>query len=198
MSKAKPTACYIRTSTTDQHGKSQRRELERWLESQGIAAETVEWYFDHGECGDDLNRPDFERLGKDVLACRRKTVVTFKLDRLSRSLRDGVGLLCGWCERGLRVVSITEGVDFSGVVGRMIGALLFGLAELEQQGRRERQRAGIAAAKELGVYKGRAAGTTKATPRRAAELKRQGLTKSEIAAALGVTTRTVERYLKAV
>jgi DNA invertase Pin-like site-specific DNA recombinase len=66
---------------------------------------------------------------------------------------------------------------------------------MEQQTRRERQAAGIAVAKQEGKYKGRKAGTTKATPARARQLRKQGLTDDEIASALSVTRRTVQRYL---
>lgn len=45
------------------------------------------------------------------------------------------------------------------------------------------------------AYQGRKPGTTKAAPRRARELSCRGLTTAEIANALGVTERTVFRYL---
>ena len=97
--------------------------------------------------------------------------------------------------RGLRVVSVTQQIDFNGAMGKMLAAVLLGLAEMEQEVRRERQACGIAAAKERGVYKGRQRGTTKSQPRRATELCQQGLTLIEVAAALGVSTRTARRYL---
>ena len=59
----------------------------------------------------------------------------------------------------------------------------------------ERQKAGIEAAKARGVYTGRAVGSTKANPGRARELKKKGLSMDEIATALGVSARTVTRYL---
>ena len=59
-----------------------------------------------------------------------------------------------------------------------------------------RQAAGIAA-KERGVYSGRQAGTTKAKPARAAKLRERGMTDNEIATALGVSRRTIQRYLNA-
>ena len=65
----------------------------------------------------------------------------------------------------------------------------------EEEVRRERQRAGIDAAKDRGVYQGRKAGTTKAKPERARELAGRGLKHGEIATALGVSRRTVIRYL---
>ena len=60
---------------------------------------------------------------------------------------------------------------------------------------RERQAAGIAAAKNRGVYRGRQKGTTKARPRRALALRSLGLTVPEISNALQVSERTVFRYL---
>ena len=89
-------------------------------------------------------------------------VVVWKLDRLSRRQRDGVDLLADWCDRGVRVVAVTQQIDLSGAVGRMVASVLFGLAEIESEYRRERQAAGIAVAKERGIYRGRRPGTTKA------------------------------------
>ena len=77
----------------------------------------------------------------------------------------------------------------------MLAAVLLGVAEMEQEARRERQRAGIEAAKERGVYKGRQSGTTKAKPSRAHSLASKGLTHAEIATSLGISRRTVIRYL---
>jgi hypothetical protein len=73
-------------------------------------------------------------------------------------------VLCDWCDKGLRVVSVTQQIDFNGTVGKMLGAVLLGIAQMEQETRRERQAAGIAEAKKAGKYKGRKPGTTKATP----------------------------------
>ena len=60
-------------------------------------------------------------------------VVVWKLDRISRRQRDGVNLLAEWCERGVRVVAVTQQIDLSGAVGRMVASVLFGLAEIESE-----------------------------------------------------------------
>ena len=73
-------------------------------------------------------------------------------------MRDGINTLCDWCDRGLRVISVTQCIDFGGMVGKMIASVLFAVAEMEQETRRERQRAGIDAAKDRGVYRGRQRG----------------------------------------
>jgi len=77
----------------------------------------------------------------------------------------------------------------------MLAAVLLGVAEMEQETRRERQRAGIDAARERGVYTGRKPGSTRARPKRAAELRAKGLTVDEVALAMNVSGRTVRRYL---
>ncbi|MDB5352391.1 MAG: hin 6 [Planctomycetota bacterium] len=93
------------------------------------------------------------------------------------------------------MVVVTQQIDLGGAVGRMVASVLFGLAEIELEYRRERQAAGIAVAKRRGAYHGRQKGTTKAKPGRARQLRDQGLSVAEIAKALAVSDRSVFRYL---
>jgi DNA invertase Pin-like site-specific DNA recombinase len=188
-------AVYVRVSTIGQNEAGQRREIQRWLDGNGIT--DVRWFVDKAT-GDNLNRPAFEKMQSAIFHGEVKTVVIWKLDRLSRSLRDGIAVLCDWCDRGMRVVSVTQQIDFNGTIGKMVASVLLGVAEMEQQTRKERQKAGIEAAKERGVYIGRKQGTTNGKPQRARELREKGLTHNEIAESLGVSRRTVFRYLDSV
>jgi len=188
------TACYIRVSTVGQNADGQRREIEAWLAAHGI--KDAEFFTDK-KTGDNLDRPAFKRLQAAIFAGTVKTVIVWKLDRLSRSLRDGINTLADWCERGIRVVSVTQQLDFSGAVGKMLAAVFLGIAEMEQETRRERQAIGIKNAKARGQYLGRKAGTTKARPERAQKLRERGLTVEEIASALQVSRRTAFNYLAA-
>jgi len=192
------TAVYVRVSTVGQNEAGQRMEIDRWLDGNGFDHSKVLYYVDK-ESGDTLNRPAFEKLQADIFNGLIHAVVVYKLDRLSRKLRDGLNVLCEWCDRKLRVVSVSQQIDFNGTVGKMIAAVLLGIGEMEQETRRERQAAGIAAAKERGIYTGRPRGATKAgiDTRRASQLREQGLTHAEIAQALGVSVSSVRRYLKA-
>jgi DNA invertase Pin-like site-specific DNA recombinase len=193
--KSKAVAAYVRVSTVGQNEAGQRAEIERWLAGNGIEPAGVRWFVDK-RTGDTLKRPAFEQLQGAIFAGEAGSVVVYKLDRLSRSLRDGINVICDWCDRGLRVVAVTQQIDLSGTVGRMIAAVLLGVAEMEQETRRERQRAGIDVAKRAGVYKGRKVGSTKAKPERAARLRAKGLSIDEIAASLGVSRPTVFVYLR--
>ena len=190
-------AVYVRVSTASQNETGQRREILKWLAGNGIDAYEAQWYVDK-ESGDTLNRPEFEQLQQDVFSGAIKTIVVFKIDRISRSLRDGINVLCDWCKQGIRVVSVTQQLDFSGPTGQMIAAVLFAVAEMEQQTRRDRQAAGIEAAKERGAYKGRRKGAFKTgvKPEKAVKLREKGLTQEEIARAMGVSVSSVSRYLK--
>ena len=185
---------YLRVSTTDQNTNSQKAEIEKYLASNGIAADSVTWFEDQ-ETGTTLKRLAFERLQAHIFAGKIKTVIVWKLDRLSRNLRDGVNVLADWAEKGLKIVVVTQQLELNGVIGRTIAALLLGLAEIEHGHIKERQKAGIAAAKARGAYKGRQPGTRKASPERARELATKGNKPAEIAAALGISKRTVMRYL---
>lgn len=185
-------AAYIRVSTVGQNEAGQRAEIRKWAEGNGFA--DVRYYVDK-ESGDTLDRPALQRLRADIFAGKIKTVVVWKLDRLSRSLIDGLNLLADWCERGIRVVSVTQQLDFNGTMGKMLAAIFLAIGEMEQQTRRERQAAGIAVAKQAGKYRGRKPGTLKADAARAVDLRRRSLKDDEIASALGITRRTVQRYL---
>ena len=187
-------ACYVRVSTRRQKDDSQRAEIEKWLDANGIDRSQVKWYADK-ESGKFLKRPEFDRLQADIFHGKVKVVICWKLDRLSRRLRDGVNLLADWCERGLKIVVVTQQIELNGPVGRMIAAVMLGLAEIELEYRRERQAAGIQVAKKKGSYKGRKKGTTKSKPDRAKELRDKGLKVAEIAQALGVSERTAFRYM---
>ncbi|TWT31108.1 DNA-invertase hin [Posidoniimonas corsicana] len=188
------TAVYIRVSTVGQNEAGQKAEIERWLKGHGITDAT--FYVDK-KSGDNLNRPSFEQLQKAVFAGEVKTIVCYKLDRLSRSLKDGINTLVSWIEAGVRVVSVTQQLDFSGATGQLVASVLFAVAQMEQETRRERQKAGIEAAKARGQYLGRKPGTTKSKPQRAQKLREKGLNAEEIATAMGISRATVFRYLKA-
>ena len=189
-------AVYTRVSTKDQRTDSQVPQLRHWLEA-NAAQQKIEWFEDYDQSSQTLARPAFQDMQREILHGSVDTVVVWKLDRIARTIKDGVLTICGWLQRDVRVVSVTQPIDLSGPTGMMVAALFFGIAESEFKDRAERQAQGIALAKERGVYQGRKKGTTKAHPDRAKELSSKGLKPREISNALGVSERTVLRYLSA-
>ena len=179
-------AAYVRLSSE----KKDEAEIENWLQYRGIDRYQVEWIGDK-----ENDRKRFDKLQQAIESGQVKCVVLWKLDRLSRRLRDTVNILADWANRGLKLVVVSQRLEIDGSEGRRIATLLRGLTEAEQEFRKEQQQAGIAVARKKGAYKGRKQGTTKANLEKARELKEGGLSSAAIADELGISKRTAFRYL---
>src|SRR5271166_4841389 len=83
------------------------------------------------------------------------TLVVWKLDRLSRSLKDLLTILERTDTAGARFRSLTEAIDTSGAAGRMLMQMLGSFAEFEREMIRERTRAGLREARAKGRVPGR-------------------------------------------
>ena len=166
-------------------------ETDRQLEKDGLR--NVRWYIDDDY---DLNRPAFRHLQADVSAGMIQAIVASSFSSISPSLLESANTIYDWVNRGIRVFIVGGSYDFFGEAGKSMAQTFLSMAEKRQQERHDRQAAGIARAKQQGKYKGRQPGSFKASPSRARELRSQGLTDNEIASALKVTRRTVQRYLK--
>lgn len=197
-----PTAVYIRVSTAAQREDSQRHELERYLAACGM--EQADWYADQAS-GGNTDRPALQRLERNIRRGRVRCVIVWKLDRLSRSLRDGISLLCDWLQRGVRVIAVTQDLDFAGATGQLVASVLLAVAQMEREALRERTRAGLAAARARGVKLGRPRGSgkpispsrRKIDPQLALSLREQGETVTSIASRFNASRQGVYHALKA-
>lgn len=89
-------AAYMRVSTEKQAEEgngldSQRRDIENYCRKNELIIS--DWYIDDGYTGTNMDRPELQRLVNDCTKKRIKCVVAFKLDRLSRSMIDGLYLI---------------------------------------------------------------------------------------------------------
>ncbi|WP_111539053.1 recombinase family protein [Palleronia aestuarii] len=121
-------------------------------------------------------------------------LVVHRLDRLGRSTRDVMNLVHELDAKGASLRVLEPEVTTSGDMGRMVITVLGMVADMELKFIRDRQRAGIDAAKGRGVYRGRQKRIDDAEIRTLAE---QGLSKAKIARDLGVSRMTVYRALVA-
>lgn len=99
------------------------------------------------------DRPELHRM-LDHLR-EGDVVVVWKLDRLSRSLKDLLHILEKTEAAGANFRSLTEAIDTSGSAGRMMMQMLGSFAEFERAMVRERTRAGLKAARAQGRKGGR-------------------------------------------
>lgn len=128
---------------------------------------------------------DFLRAGDTLIVC--------KLDRLGRATRDVLNLVHEIETKGAALRVLEPAIDTSGPMGKMILTVLGMVAEMERGFIKDRQRAGIEAAKEKGVYRGRPVSIDGAEVRR---LKAEGLGASAIAKRLGIGRASVYRALE--
>jgi DNA invertase Pin-like site-specific DNA recombinase len=191
------TAIYQRVSTAGQTIDSQAEAITRYCEGHNITPMAT---FTDKATGSNVNRKAFDDLQTAIFNGEIDCVIIYKLDRLSRSLRDGINILADWLEKGVRVISVSQQFDFSGSTGKLIASVLFGVAEMELELRKERQKEGISAAQKKGIYAkhGRKKGDNLYNHNRIIELQEQGHTKTEIANAICCNRQTVWRVLKGV
>src|SRR5215217_7060291 len=98
-------AAYIRVSTYDQRTNSQREEISRWLKNHGIDPKKIQWFEDK-ETGSKMDRPAFFEMRRLIFAGEIKTLIVWKLDRLSRDMLDGITTLRTFLNQGVGLISV--------------------------------------------------------------------------------------------
>jgi DNA invertase Pin-like site-specific DNA recombinase len=176
---------YVRVSTLDQN---EQRQLD------GRALDRV---FTDKASGRDTARPQLIELVR--FARDGDTVVVHSMDRLARNLDDLRSLVQKLTAKGVRVEFLKEGLVFTGEDSPMANLMLSvmgAFAEFERSLIKERQREGIALARQRGAYRGR---KRMLTSEQAGELVRRaasGIPKSALARDYGISRETVYQYLR--
>jgi DNA invertase Pin-like site-specific DNA recombinase len=146
-------ALYARVSTPDQTVETQLHALWRFCEARGWDVHRE--YVDVGISGAKAVRPELDAMMRDARALKFKTVVVWKFDRLFRSVEHMLQALEEFRALGIDFVSMTESVDTTTPMGKMVFTFLAGIAEFERELIRERTRAGLARARAAGKRVGR-------------------------------------------
>lgn len=135
---------YIRVSTQEQN--TIRQEV--LMESLGVD----EVYIDRMS-GKNTNRPELQRMMEYVR--RGDTVIVESISRFARNTRDLLELVERLTAKGVEFVSKKEAIDTTTPTGKFMLTIFGAVAELEREYILQRQREGIAIAKEQGKYTGR-------------------------------------------
>jgi DNA invertase Pin-like site-specific DNA recombinase len=176
---------YVRVSSFDQNP-------DRQLE----AVSVTRTYTDKAS-GKDTRRPELDRLLTYVRD--GDTVVVHSMDRLARNLDDLRRIVQTLTRRGIRIEFVKEGLTFTGEESPMANLMLSvmgAFAEFERALLRERQREGIALAKQRGAYRGRKPALNS---EQIGEVKRRiaaGEPKARVARDMGISRETVYQYLR--
>lgn len=180
---------YLRVSTSDkQTTASQRQAIRDWAKSAHVRLEDITWFEDK-KSGSTMDRPALARMLRAIDRGAIDGVIVFKLDRLSRSVSDGISMLGSLADKGIRVVSVSENIDFSNSVGRLIASVLFSVGCFSREQTIERIRAGMQAAKASGKIIGR-----RRNEKRLSEIRRlfdKGMKAVDIASKLKCTRANI-------
>lgn len=174
---------YARVSTHDQDLAVQNERLKQ-ASCEIIRSET-------GSGSTRKGRSELETI-MDFLKAGDELVVV-RLDRLGRSTRDVLNLVHELDEKGATLRVLEPEISTSGSMGKMVITILGMVADMELQFIKDRQKAGIDAAKASGVYKGRQKQIDENEIRRRIAT---GVTKATVARELNISRMTVYRALK--
>ena len=158
----KTVAIYCRKSTEEGLDRefnsldAQRQSCEQFAASQRGEGWVVspERYDDGGFSGGNTERPGLQRLMADVEAGKVQVIAVYKLDRMSRSLNDFVGLLQKLEVKQVAFVSVTQHFNTATPMGRLMLNVLICFAQFERENTIERIRDKVAATKRQGRWCG--------------------------------------------
>lgn len=177
---------YARVSTDEQKLDLQLRALEV------MGCNKI--YTDQGRSGLGFDRAGLEAALRALEP--DDTLVVWRLDRLGRSLSGLVALMDQLGKRGINFHSLTENINTNSSGGRLMFHMMAALAEFERSIISERTRAGLSAARARGRKLGRPQSLNSLQVAWALHAARdRGMHSRDICAELGVSTRTLRRYL---
>src|SRR3954453_3193357 len=166
------------------------------LQAKALKAAGCRRLFQEAASGGRWDRPELQRL-LDQLR-KGDVVVVWKLDRLSRSLKDLLHIMERIAGAGAGFRSLTENIDTTTPPGRMMMPMVGAFAEFERAMIRERTSAGLAAARAEGRIGGRRKKLDEAKRREIAESVVSGRkTAAQMARMFGVSPPTVSRIVAA-
>ncbi len=140
-------------------------------------------------------RPVLETLIGHVLKPGDSLIVA-ALDRLGRRTSEVLALIEDLSRRGITLISVREGVDYSTITGKLVTQILCSVAEMERNLISERTRDALAAKKAQGVKLGARPKIPAETVARVRELRREGRKFQEIADLTGVSLGRVHTLCK--
>src|SRR5262245_8269018 len=188
----KRAALYMRISTKG-HGQTtdtQALALRDYAANRGF--QIIEEYRDEGISGSKDSRPALDRLMKDARARKFDVVIVARFDRFARSVSHLLRALEEFGHLGIDFVSLSESIDTSTPMGKMIFTVLGAVAELERNLIKERVHMGISRARKQGKRLGR---PKRVFDREKAQTMLLTMSVREVSRALGVSRGVVQRAL---
>jgi DNA invertase Pin-like site-specific DNA recombinase len=154
MNNKNPTIVYLRVSTTEQETDSQEHQVLEYCRVRGWSEPQI---IRDAASGASTSRPGLEAMLARVRSGGVHQVVTYKLDRLGRSLTH-LAIIVGELQiRNVALLCTSQGIDTSkqNPVGQLQLGVLMAVAEFERALIKERTLAGLEVARKRGKRLGR-------------------------------------------
>ena len=150
---------YIRVSTEDQsrHGHSldeQEDRLKKLCDYKEY--EIYKIYKDAGVSAKNVNRPSFQQMIEDMKSGKINKILVYKLDRLTRSIRDLENICTLFEEHKCSLESVVEDINTDTAMGKFFVRFLTIIAQLEIETTSERTKFGLVGAAKKGHFVGQA------------------------------------------
>ena len=150
-------ALYIRVSTERQANEGdsleeQENELRKFCDYRNYHIYSC--YIERGKSGGNTNRPEYQKLIKDIEKQRISAIVVKKLDRLSRSLMDFEQLMKLMQEKEVEFISLKENFDTTTAMGKAMLRVALVFAQLEREQTSERIKDVFDYRAQQGLYNG--------------------------------------------
>ena len=127
MTDKKIVALYARVSTDKQTVDMQTSELKGFIKRRGW--KLFDTYIDKGFSGKDTKRPAFNEMMTQARERRFDILLVWKLDRLSRSLKDLINTLDDLSSFGVDFISFKDRQIDTNMLTKLIGEVKLALAE---------------------------------------------------------------------
>ena len=193
-------ALYARVSTAEskdlQDPESQLIKLRQYAQFRDF--EVPKEYVEYASgCDDD--RPVLKELLKDAKRGEFRTILVFRIDRLSRSTYKLFAVMQDLKDWHVNVISVTEGLDTESRLSEGIFLMLGIVAGWEREGIVERINAGVQRAKKNGTRSGRPIGRPKRIINRSQIMQSlseyPNISISQLAKINGIPRSTLQNYL---
>jgi DNA invertase Pin-like site-specific DNA recombinase len=186
---------YARVSSKSQESNSSIESQKQQLIQNGIEQENI--FVEVGSAATEIkNRPVFQKLMNEKLQENDLVMVT-KIDRCSRNTLEFLKLQDIFFKRNITFVALDLPISMDLASNKLIATTLFGIAEFENNQRKERQIQKIRAAQEEGKYTGRKSVITKTLIQKVKDLKeKKNLSVTEIARVIRISRLTIYKVLK--
>jgi DNA invertase Pin-like site-specific DNA recombinase len=191
--KDKTAAIYARFSTDKQKVEMQLNELRQFAARSGWRIQRE--YIDQSFNGANNNRPAFTEMMEQARKRKFNVLLVWKLDRLSRSLKDLINTLDELGSLGIDFVSYDNNLDTSTLTGKLVFQIVGAVAEFEKDIIKERVIAGLANARRKGKRLGRPP-LGQEVYEKAKELRQQNLSFRKIGKELGIDEGTIRKRIK--